>query len=102
MRKVIQITQEPRGNNILALCDDGTIWRIAEGGAWTQLPGIPEETPPTSMVSMVYEINGQRYRPIRLDTPVKGDLYLGVEGTGICWWDEEMPGIRRHIIVECI
>jgi hypothetical protein len=101
MRKVIQIMQEPRGNNILALCDDGSIWRITEGGIWRQLPDIAYGIPyPGSVVSMVYEINGQRYRPIRFDFLKKGDLYLSVEGNGICTADGDSPEYR--IIVERI
>lgn len=40
MRQVIQVSGPV--NNLVALCDDGTIWAyIAETTAWTQLPPVP-------------------------------------------------------------
>jgi hypothetical protein len=40
MRQVIQVSGPV--NNLVALCDDGTIWAyIAETTAWTQLPLVP-------------------------------------------------------------
>ena len=50
-RKVIQLTVLPEGERvnaaILALCDDGTMWRFGLSRdmthSWTNIPGPPEE-----------------------------------------------------------
>ena len=49
-RKIIQIsvTSSYRGNieNIIALCDDGTLWNKQEGVPWFRLGDIPQEEQP--------------------------------------------------------
>ena len=43
MRQVIQISGPV--NNLVALCDDGTVWAyIAETTEWSQLPPVPGPT----------------------------------------------------------
>jgi hypothetical protein len=45
MRQVIQVSGPV--NNLVALCDDGTIWAyIAETTEWSQLPLVPGQTRP--------------------------------------------------------
>lgn len=44
-RKVIQVAVDV--SSILAVCDDGTVWRIPDGrgrgGSWQQMPPIPQD-----------------------------------------------------------
>lgn len=44
-RKVIQVAVDV--SSILAVCDDGTVWRIPDGrgrrGGWQQMPPIPQD-----------------------------------------------------------
>ena len=53
MRKIKQIAvstcfvdcgSDDRGENetMLALCEDGSLWRYIRAGEWTQLEGIPD------------------------------------------------------------
>lgn len=50
-RKIIQITTEHLGadymepSNVLALYDDGTVWRL-NTNRWDKLPDIPQDTTP--------------------------------------------------------
>lgn len=85
MRRVIQLMQEPRGSNLLALCDDGTIWRILEGGMWSQLPAIPQEQEPPKEKSskIIYRTSEGDFRRIDYRSLVGGDLYLSVDGSSV-------------------
>ena len=40
-RKVVQIAAST-GLDVFALCDDGTVWMVASGSTWAQLPAIPQ------------------------------------------------------------
>lgn len=42
MRKAIQVSAYPGG--VVALCDDGTIWKLGDG-KWNKLPDLPDSTP---------------------------------------------------------
>lgn len=50
-RKIIQITGTGVDNNagtqcdsfLWALCDDGTVWRIADAYGWVAVPPIPQD-----------------------------------------------------------
>lgn len=40
-RKIVQIAVAT-DTTVVALCSDGTVWRLSAGEQWTQLPSIPQ------------------------------------------------------------
>ena len=46
-RKIVQIAVAPAGTehepDVVALCNDGTVWILSIHGQWHQLPAIPQQ-----------------------------------------------------------
>lgn len=109
MRTIKQIAIVDRNGKgaIIALCDDNTLWQKNPGdNNWYPIFGIPDESPNAVSMpkpGMIYEVNGQRYRPVSFTALRKGCLYLSGDGTGIYKATED-SGFRSpsRIIVERI